>query len=204
MKQPARTSTRQPLISRAMKVALMAEQSEIGNDEPWNRDFRSSISCQQPLSPNRKKMTISARPIAFFASCKVLRALNLRALKWVFVAAILAAAAAPDTADAARRAGIVRAGAYDGTWNVTFAPQAGNCHATNTVPFNVFGTRVSSAGGGKVTGGVSRGGIVSVRITVGASWANGSGRLVGNSGAGRWSGFITGDRCSGIWQASRS
>jgi len=57
---------------------------------------------------------------------------------------------------------------------------------------------------GKVTGGVSRGGIVSVRITVGASWANGSGRLVGNFGAGRWSGFITGDRCSGIWQASRS
>jgi hypothetical protein len=99
---------------------------------------------------------------------------------------------------------MVRAGAYDGTWNVTFAPQAGNCHATNTVPFQVFGTRVSSAGGGKVTGGISRRGIVSVRITVGASWASGSGRLVGNYGSGRWSGVITGDRCSGIWQASRS
>jgi hypothetical protein len=143
-------------------------------------------------------MTISARPIAFFANIK-----GLRALKWVFVAAVLAAAAAPGSADAARRAGI-RAGAYDGTWNVTFAPQAGNCHASNTVPFNVSGTRVSSAGGGKVTGGISRGGSVSVRITVGASWANGSGRLAGNSGAGRWSGVITGDRCSGIWQALRS
>ena len=85
-------------------------------------------------------MTISARPIAFFANFKV-----LRALKWAFVAAALAAVAAPDSADAARRAGMVRAGAYDGTWNVTFAPQAGNCHATNTVPFNVFGTRVSKA-----------------------------------------------------------
>jgi ABC-type molybdate transport system substrate-binding protein len=144
-------------------------------------------------------MTISARPIAFFASCKV-----LRALKWVLAAAALAAVAAPDTADAARRARIVRAGAYDGIWNVTFAPQAGNCHATNTVPFTVSGTRVSSAGGGKVTGGISRGGSVSVRISVGASWANGSGRLAGNSGAGRWSGIITGDRCSGIWQAIRS
>src|ERR1700681_887478 len=143
-------------------------------------------------------MTISALRIAFFASCKV-----LRALKWAFVAAALAAAAAPATADAARRAGMVRAGAYDGTWNVTFAPQAGNCHATNTVPFNVFGTRVSSAGGGKVTGGVSRGGIVSVRISVGLSVASGSGRLVGNSGAGRWSGVISGDRCSGTWQAVR-
>jgi hypothetical protein len=157
----------------------------------------SSIRRQQ-LSPNRMKMTIAARLIALFPDFKA-----LTALKWVVVAAALAAVALPGSADA-RRAGIVRAGGYDGTWNVTFAPQAGNCHATNTVPFNVLGTRVSSAGGGKVTGGVSRGGIVSVRITVGASWANGSGRLVGNSGAGRWSGFITGDRCSGIWQASRS
>ena len=95
-------------------------------------------------------------------------------------------------------------GAYDGTWNVTFTPQAGNCHASNTVPFMVAGTRVSSAGGGKVTGGVSRSGSVAVRITVGASWANGSGRLAGNSGAGRWSGVITGDQCSGSWQAIRS
>jgi hypothetical protein len=144
-------------------------------------------------------MTIPARSIAFSANFNA-----WRALKWAFVAAALASAAAPGTAEAARRAGVVRAGAYDGTWNVTFAPQAGNCHATNTVPFNVSGTRVSSAGGGKVTGGVSRGGSVSVRITVGASWADGSGRLVGNSGVGRWSGVITGDRCSGIWQASRS
>jgi hypothetical protein len=120
-----------------------------------------------------------------------------RASRWIFVAAALAAFAAPGAADA-------RQGAYDGTWNVTFAPQAGNCHATNTVPFNVSGTRVSSAGGGKVTGGVSRAGAVSVRISVGASWANGSGRLAGNFGAGRWSGIITGDRCSGIWQASRT
>ena len=28
--------------------------------------------------------------------------------------------------------------------------------------------------------------------------------LVGNSGAGRWSGLISGDRCSGVWQATRS
>ena len=96
-----------------------------------------------------------------------------------------------------------RPGAFDGTWNVTFTPKAGNCHATNTVPFNVYGTRVSSAGGGKVTGGITRKGNVTVRITVGASWADGSGRLAGNSGTGRWSGYITGDHCSGIWQASR-
>jgi hypothetical protein len=31
------SSPRQPLISRATKVALMAEQTTIGNGEPWNR-----------------------------------------------------------------------------------------------------------------------------------------------------------------------
>ena len=94
----------------------------------------------------------------------------------LFVAAALAAFAAPSVADA-------RTGAYDGTWNVLFTPQAGNCHASNTVPFTVSGTRVSSAGGGKVTGGIGRGGAVSVRISVGLSVATGSGRLAGNSGA---------------------
>jgi len=99
---------------------------------------------------------------------------------------------------------MVRAGAYDGTWNVVFATRAGNCSSNNSVPFTVTGTRVSSAGGGKVTGGISPGGNVSVRISVGASIATGSGRLAGNSGAGRWSGIITGDKCSGSWQATRS
>lgn len=137
-------------------------------------------------------MTSSARPIALFANFRV-----SQALRWLLAVAALAAVAAPDTAEARR-------GAFDGTWNVTFAPRAGNCQATNTVPFNVSGTLVSSAGGGKVTGGVSRSGNVTVRITVGASWADGRGRLAGNSGTGRWSGFITGDRCSGVWQAIRS
>jgi hypothetical protein len=145
-------------------------------------------------------MTMSARTIALFAGFKA-----SGAFKWIFAAAVLAAmVGTPSIADA-RGARIVGApGAYDGTWNVTFAPRAGNCSSSNTVPFLVYGHSVSSAGGGKVTGGIGPGGAVSVRITVGASWANGSGRLAGNSGAGRWSGMITGDRCSGVWQAIRS
>ncbi|MDO9561007.1 MAG: hypothetical protein Q7J60_05260 [Bradyrhizobium sp.] len=139
-------------------------------------------------------MSFSAQSI-IFRNFKV-----SRAFRWILVAAALSAVAAPDTADART----ARPGAFDGTWNVTFTPRAGNCHASNTVPFNVHGTRVSSAGGGKVTGGISRNGTVTVRITVGASWADGRGRLAGNSGTGRWSGFITGDRCSGVWQAIRS
>jgi hypothetical protein len=139
---------------------------------------------------------MSARPIAFFADFTA-----SRTLRWVFAAAVLASAAAPGAAAAQAR--IARAGAYDGNWNVTFTPQAGNCHASNTIPFSVTGPRVSSAGNGKVTGGVSRNGSVAVRISVGASWASGNGRLAGNSGTGRWSGIITGDQCSGTWQATR-
>jgi hypothetical protein len=110
-------------------------------------------------------------------------------------------AGAPAPADAAIRS---RAAGYDGVWNVLFATQAGNCSSTNSVPFTVTGRRVSSAGGGKVTGGISPGGSVAVQISVGASKASGIGRLAGNSGAGRWSGIISGDRCSGTWQAARS
>ena len=139
-----------------------------------------------------------ARSIAFFADFTA-----SRTLRWVFAATVLASAAVPGTAEAAQTR-VARPGAYDGTWNVTFTPQAGNCHASNTIPFSVMGPRVSSAGNGKVTGGVSRNGVVAVRISVGASWANGNGRLAGNSGAGRWSGIITGDQCSGVWQATRT
>jgi hypothetical protein len=139
------------------------------------------------------KMTISVQPIQFFADFR-----RVRTLRWIFAAAVLAAmAGSPRSAAAA-------VGAYDGTWNVVFATHAGNCSSTNSVPFAVSGGRVSSAGGGKVTGGISRGGTVSVRISVGASVATGSGRLAGNSGAGRWSGIITGDRCSGSWHATRN
>jgi hypothetical protein len=123
-----------------------------------------------------------------------------RQLRWLPVFAVLATAAAPDTADAAGR----RGGAYDGTWTTVFATTRGNCSSGYSVPFLVTGGRVSSAGGGRVAGSVNRGGGVAVQVSVGASRASGGGRLVGNSGAGSWSGIITGDRCSGTWQATRS
>ena len=141
-------------------------------------------------------MTLLVQSITLFADFR-----PLQALRGMFAAAVLAAmVGAPAPADAAVR---TRVGAYDGVWNVQFATQAGNC-SSNSVPFTVAGHRVSSAGGGKVTGGVGRAGVVSVQISVGASKASGSGRLAGNSGAGRWSGIILGDRCRGTWQASRS
>jgi hypothetical protein len=143
------------------------------------------------------KMTISARIITLFADSS-----HSGAPKRILLAGAVAAALGASPGAYARPAAM--AGAYDGIWNVVFSTQTGNCSSTNSVPFTVSGRRVSSAGGGKVTGGISRGGVVAVSISVGASHASGSGRLVGNSGSGRWSGIITGDRCSGSWQATRS
>jgi len=127
---------------------------------------------------------------------------GLRPLRWLPVFAALAAVAVPATADAATRTR--GGGAYDGTWNVVFATTKGTCSSGYSVPFQVAGTRVSSAGGGRVSGSVNRIGAVAVNVSVGASKANGGGRLAGTSGAGSWSGIITGDRCSGTWQATRS
>ena len=123
-----------------------------------------------------------------------------RALRWLPVFAALAAVAMPGGTQAATR----RAGAYDGTWNVVFATKRGNCSSGYSVPFMVMGNRVSSAGGGRVSGSVNRAGAVAVNVSVGASTASGGGRLAGAYGTGAWRGIITGDRCSGTWQATRS
>ena len=121
-------------------------------------------------------------------------------LRAIAAAVALAALAIPATADAR----VVRGGAYDGTWNVVFATKRGTCSSGYSVPFTVAGSRVTSAGGGRVSGSVSRGGGVAVQVSVGASRASGGGRLAGVSGAGSWSGIIQGDRCSGTWQATRT
>ena len=126
---------------------------------------------------------------------------GLRSLRWLPVFAALGAVAVPGGADAATRRA---AGSYNGTWNVVFATTRGNCSSGYSVPFTVTGSRVSSAGGGQVSGTVNRAGAVAVNVSVGASTATGRGRLAGAYGAGAWQGIITGDRCSGTWQATRN
>ncbi|MCP4618371.1 MAG: hypothetical protein GY844_18295 [Bradyrhizobium sp.] len=126
---------------------------------------------------------------------------SARASKSLLAVAAIAALAVPGSANARPRVFAPRL--YDGTWTTVFATTRGNCSSGYSVPFQVTGGRVSSAGGGHVSGSVNRAGGVAVAVWVGASRASGGGRLVGNSGSGRWSGIITGDRCSGTWQATR-
>ena len=101
---------------------------------------------------------------------------RLRTLRWLPVFAALAVIAAPGTAEAAPRGG-KSLRAYDGTWNVVFATTRGDCSSGYSVPFTVTGSRVSSAGGGRVSGSVNRAGAVAVNVSVGASRASGGGRL---------------------------
>jgi hypothetical protein len=148
------------------------------------------VSSSDGKFQGMKKMTTFSM-ISRFTALPRIRAKSL------FAVAALAAFALPGSADA-------RIGrAYDGTWTTVFATTRGNCSSGYSVPFTVNGGRVSSAGGGRVSGSVGRGGSVAVAVSVGASHASGGGRLFGNSGYGRWSGIITGDRCSGTWQATR-
>lgn len=140
-------------------------------------------------------MTFSAPSITGFTNFTPRRG------TYVLAGLVLAIALSSTAAAAVPRAA---GGAYDGTWNVVFTTRAGNCSATNSAPFSVSGRQVSSAGGGKVTGGISPNGAVSVHISVGLSAADGKGRLVGNAGTGRWTGVISGDRCSGTWQATKT
>ena len=143
-------------------------------------------------------MTISARSSGFFADFR-----RVRIVRPLCAAAVLAALAVPATA----KGGTVRralSGDYDGVWNVLTITQAGNCDAAYSYPFRVAAGRISSAGAATVSGSVGRGGGVAVRISAGGSVATGSGRLGGNSGAGRWSARLSSGSCSGHWQATRS
>ena len=112
----------------------------------------------------------------------------------IFAAAAIAAVAT---------AGPARAGSYDGLWNVLIITQAGSCDAAYRYPFRVTGDRITSAGSFAISGRVSGGGAVQVRISAGGSMADGTGRLGSGSGSGRWTARLSGGNCSGRWEATR-
>ena len=112
------------------------------------------------------------------------------------VLAFACVAALPDTASAQR--------AFDGNWSVLIVTQNGNCDRAYR-----YGVSIRSGGvhydGGVVnfTGRVQANGNVTVRVTSGNAFANGTGRLNRREGQGRWSGQSGGSRWSGYWTAER-
>ena len=125
---------------------------------------------------------------------------SLRVRRGILAAALFSLLAAPNAADArTARMG----GGYDGLWNVLIITQAGSCDPAYSYPFQVSGGRISSNGAADVSGSVSGGGSVVVRISAAGAVATGSGRLGGSTGTGRWSAKFSSGNCSGRWQATR-
>ena len=112
------------------------------------------------------------------------------------VLAFLCVAALPDMASAQR--------VYDGNWSVLIVTERGNCDRAYRYGVSIRGGGVYYDGGVvNFTGRVQANGNVSVRVTSGSAFANGTGRLGRSEGQGRWSGQSSGSRCAGYWTAER-
>jgi hypothetical protein len=111
---------------------------------------------------------------------------------------VLLAAAAPGSARPTQSS-------FDGRWSVVIVTDAGACDRSYRYGLVVSRGRISYAGdsGVMISGGVDPRGRVSVSLRYGQSAAQGSGRLSGSGGEGRWQGASSGSGCSGHWLAER-
>ena len=197
MKQPARTSTRQPLISRAMKVALMAERSGIGNDEPWNRIYPTD----RPDAIAWRSQTRQGKMTIFSSTDCLFRRFQTRPRLAMDLCRRRSCRHGRRPAPPTPRAASAGPGAYDGTWNVMFTTRAGNCSSTNSVPFTVVGhagfRRPAAA---RSPAASAARGAVAVRISVGASRGERqrpAGRQFGHAAAGAGSSPATSAAAAG-------
>jgi len=97
-------------------------------------------------------------------------------------------------------------GPYDGSWSVSVQGRSGSCAgAATSYNLQIVNNSVRYYGGdAQVSGRVSRGGAVFVRVVSGDRSASGSGRLRGNSGSGTFRGYAQGGACAGTWVGQRT
>jgi hypothetical protein len=115
---------------------------------------------------------------------------------FALLVAAMAACTSPGMASAAS--------AYDGRWSVVIETEQGNCDRAYRYGLNIVNGNVTHAGDSAfdVRGRVAGNGAVHVRVSRGASYADGRGRLSESSGSGHWRGLGSGV-CSGRWFAER-
>jgi hypothetical protein len=94
--------------------------------------------------------------------------------------------------------------AYDGAWVLVFVTQRGACDPSYNFDVNISDGIITQPNLVRFRGSVARSGAVRASVTVQDKHASGSGRLVGNSGRGSWSGYSGNARCSGTWSAQRN
>lgn len=103
-------------------------------------------------------------------------------------------------------AGVANArSSFDGLWSVLVITEQGTCDRGYRYALRVQNGAVRYEGDAAITisGRVAPNGAVRVAIRRGDQGANGSGRLSGNSGAGRWTAVGASRRCAGTWSAEK-
>jgi hypothetical protein len=91
--------------------------------------------------------------------------------------------------------------AYDGLWSVSIVTEKGDCDRGYRYPIRISNGVLANAGSVNITiaGKVQPTGAITVMVSAAGKSANGTGRLSGDLGEGRWSG----GECSGSWTAER-
>ena len=97
-------------------------------------------------------------------------------------------------------------GPYDGAWSVSVQGRSGACAGGNySYNLQIVNNIVRYYGGdAQISGRVSRGGAVYVRVVSAQGNAAGSGRLRGNSGGGSFRGASSQGPCAGTWTGQRT
>jgi hypothetical protein len=93
---------------------------------------------------------------------------------------------------------------YDGSWDLAFVTQRGECDAAYNFTVNISDGVVTHPNLVKFRGYVAKSGAVRASVTVQDKYAAGSGRLSSTNGRGTWRGYAGNARCSGYWTAQRN
>ena len=92
---------------------------------------------------------------------------------------------------------------FDGSWNLQFLTQRGQCDTYNFT-VNVNNGVVSHPNLVRFHGVVANSGAVRASVGVMDKFASGTGKLAGASGKGTWSGYAGQSRCAGVWTAQKA
>ena len=93
---------------------------------------------------------------------------------------------------------------YDGSWNITFVTQSGDCNPTYNYSVNIANGQITSPNVETFRGNVTSSGAVRASVNVQDKHATGSGKLTGVLGRGTWTGWSGDQRCAGAWKAERT
>lgn len=94
--------------------------------------------------------------------------------------------------------------AYDGQWSVLIVTESGTCDRAYRYPVKIANGKVGHADPSSsfnIAGSVTGSGAVKVSVSRGQQRADGTGRLSGAAGSGKWT-SATGE-CSGQWTAEK-